>query len=84
MRKYAEIFKGFVVAFAERDDEVRPEYAGSRSAIRIDMLINQPVAGDEWTGRRFQSPTRPNPNLAPPPPSDRQLLERILAIVEQP
>jgi len=81
MRKYAEVHQGFVIGFHERDDMRRPEFVGS-IAVRIDMLNPQPSIGDEWDGRQFKAPTRPNPNLAPPPLTNRQLLERILELLE--
>ena len=84
MRIYAEIYRSFVVGFHERNDMRRPEFEAPRIAVRVDMLTQQPSIGDEWTGRNFIVPSRPNPNLAPPPATDRELLEQILAIVEQP
>jgi len=82
MRVYAEIYKGFVVGFHERADLLRPEFV-DRIAIRIDMLASPPAMGAEWTGRRFQSPSRPNPNLQPPPPTDREVLEETRAAVDR-
>ena len=86
MRKYAEIHTDFVVGFHERDDMRRPEFSG-RIAIRVDQLAEQPQIGWHFDGRRFAAPGPGQPrnrNLDPPAPTDRQLLERILAILEQP
>jgi len=91
MRRYAEIYRNFVVGKHDRDDMSRPEFVG-RIAIRIDQLTNQPKIGWHFDGRRFAAPAagQPrNPNLDSPRPSSRELLEetrdavaRILAILE--
>jgi len=83
MRRYAEIYQGFIVAFAERDDLRRPEYPPPRFAVRVDMLNPQPKTGDEFDGRRFLAPTRENPNLNTPP-TERMLLEEILDLLKNP
>jgi len=93
MRRYAEIYRKFIVGFHERDDTDRPKFA-DRVAIRVDMLATQPQIGWYFDGRRFAAPGPDQPrnvNLDPPPPSDREVLEqtrtavqRILAILEQP
>jgi len=82
MRRYAEIHRGFVIAIHERDDMRRPEFVSPRFAIRVDMLNPEP--GPRWTfdGRRF-SPPGPPQAAEPVVPTDRELLEQILAIVEQ-
>jgi len=82
MRKYAEVHIGFVVGFHTREDERVPEFAG-RSAIRVDNLATEPSIGDEWTGRDFISPTRPNPNLDPPLDSNREILEETRELVRE-
>ena len=83
MRKYAEVMRGFVVGFHERDDLTRPLFQLPRFAIRIDMLANPPALHDEFDGRRFKAPTRENPNLLPPPPTDREILEETRAAVDR-
>ena len=83
MRKYAEIHRGFVVGFHDRPDERKPEFVAPRFVVRIDDLPSEPAIGDEWDGRRFTAPTRPNPNLDPPPPADREILEETRATVER-
>ncbi len=84
MRKYAEIKAGFVVGIHARDDMHRPEFVWPKIAVRIDMLSTQPKIGWYFDGRRFASPGigQPrNPNLDPPPPSNRKLLEETRAAV---
>ena len=83
MRKYAEIYSGFIVGKHERSDKRVPEFEPPRFAVRIDNLPSEPAIGDEhFGGTSFGSPTRPNPNLIPPPPTDRALLEEIRTDVE--
>jgi len=83
MRKYAEIYQGFVVAFIERDDMLRPEFVPPRFAVRIDMLSPQPIVGDEFDGRRFIAPTRPNPNLLFKPPTSEELIKANQGLLEE-
>ena len=86
MRRYAEIYRSFVIGFHERDDMRRPEFVGNRIAVRVDQLATQPELGWYFDGRRFFAPdaTQPrNVNLDPPPPSDRVLLEETREIVQQ-
>jgi len=80
-RKYAEIMNGFVVDKIQRPDGdgLVPEFVAPRFAIRIDNLPSEPEIGWEYDGINFFPPTRPNPNLIPPPPTDRDLLEEIRA-----
>jgi len=84
MRKYAEIYHGFVVGFHQRTDKLVPEFVPPRFAVRIDRLPVVPVIGDEhFGGKSFGPPSRPNPNLAPPPETDREILEETRKLVEQ-
>ena len=83
MRKYAEINKGFVVGFHEREDKRVPEFLG-RSAVRVDTLPNEPAIGDEhFGGTSFGPPARPNPNLDPPPETNREVLDEIRGTVNE-
>jgi len=84
MRKYAEIINGFVVDNnVVRPDKRIPEYAPPRFAVRIDNLPSEPEIGWEYDGTDFFPPTRPNPNLTPPPPTNRELLLDIQATVNE-
>jgi len=86
MKEYAEISQGFVVGFHKRNDHRVPEFSG-RFAVKIkdddptfpDIPAN---IGDEYANGQFISPTRPNPNLDPPPPTDRAIIEETLEIVK--
>lgn len=79
-KEYAEINRGFVVGFHERDDHRPPVLAG-RKVVKVrdddDVAFKTiPVnMGDEYKDEQFRAPTRPNPNLEPPPPTDREILE---------
>jgi len=86
MKEYAEISQGFVVGFHKRMDHRVPEFSG-RIAIKVkdsdDAFPDIPAnIGDEFKNGQFISPTRPNPNLDPPPPTDRQIIEETLEIVK--
>jgi len=84
MRKYAEIYNGFVIGKPERTDKRVPEFEPPRFAIRIDDLAGEPAIGDEhFGGTNFGAPTRPNPNLAPPPETNREILEETRELVQQ-
>jgi len=80
MRRYAEVKDGFVIGFHERNDKRIPEFSG-----RIAVLVKVPFPsiGDEYDGTTFFPPTRPNPNLAPPPETNREILEETRRLVEQ-
>lgn len=84
MRVYAEVYRGFVVDNnVRRDDDRVPEFSG-RIAVRIDDLPTRPSIGDEHLGgTNFSAPTRPNPNLDPPPKQEAEILEEIRGIVRR-
>jgi len=82
MREYAEVHRGFVVGFHKRDDTEVPQFMG-RVAIRVDKLRPKPNVGDEYANGVFIAPTRPNPNLEPPPPTDREILEKTREAVDR-
>lgn len=85
MRKYAEIYRDFVVGFHERDDMRRPDFVRPRFAVRVDQLTTQPEIGWYFDGRRFTAPGPDQPhnvNLDPPPDTDRKVLEDTRTTVE--
>lgn len=84
MRKYAEVYQGFVVDNRlERSDKRVPEFESPRIAVRIDNLPSEPSIGDEhFGGTNFGAPTRPNPNLVRRE-TDREILEEIKETVNK-
>jgi len=88
VKRYAEIHKGFVVGYHERDDHRVPEFAGS-IAVKVedeedDDFPDVPSSiGDEYLNGQFIAPTRPNPNLEPPPLTDREVLDETRAAVDR-
>jgi len=79
--KYAEVNNGFVVGFHERTDSRVPEFSPPRIAVKVTPPF--PTIGDEYDGTFFFPPTRPNPNLLPPPETNREILEETRKLVEQ-
>ena len=75
IQEYVEINDGFVVApIAKRNDERVPQFMPPRFSASITGVSPRPQVGWEYDGTSFFPATRPNPNLAPPEATNRELL----------